>query len=463
MNRKSLILFAVANFCLAWAFAQSKPAVTQENVTTRILFIFDASNSMWGDWQSDKKIHIANRLLCNMIDSLEQYPNVELALRVYGHQKEYKQYDCYDTKLEVPFAANNFQRIKQKLKSIYPKGTTPIALSLQAAENDFPNTPGCRNVIILITDGIEECSGDPCEVSRALQRKGIILKPFVIGIGSDFSVDLSCVGNYIDATSEKDFSQALGVIVEQIFNKTTCQVNLLDANGMPTESDVDMCFYDESNGKILYNYIHTLNARGLPDTLYLNTMPSYRLKVNTIPAVEKQGIKLNPGSHTIIPVDVPQGKLLVKTATKNTRYQTVPIIVRQAGKQEILNVQYFSIEEKYLTGKYDLEVLCLPRVIVSNVEINPNYTAQVKIPDPGVAVVNKGDFGSGSLYVVRNGADEWIYNLRTDDTSESILLQPGTYKVVFRRNKETQTVKTAEQVFVVKSNATTNVNLPIKK
>lgn len=461
--RRSLILFAVANLLLASVWSQSKPTVPQTNVTTRILFIFDASNSMWGDWQSDKKIHIANRLLCNMIDSLEQYPNVELALRVYGHQKEYKQYDCYDTKLEVPFSANNFQRIKQKLKSIYPKGTTPIALSLQAAENDFPNTPNCRNVIVLITDGIEECSGDPCEVSKALQRKGIILKPFVIGIGSDFSVDLSCIGNYIDATSEKDFSHALGIIVEQIFNKTTCQVSLLDANGLPTESNVDMCFYDESNGQLLYNYIHTLNARGMPDTLYLNTMPSYRLKVNTIPPVEKQGIKLNPGTHTIIPIDVPQGKLLVKTATKNTRYQTVPIIVRQAGKQEILNVQYFSIEEKYLIGKYDLEVLCLPRVNINNVEINPNYTAQVKIPDPGVAVVSKGDFGSGSLYVVRNGGDEWIYNLRNDDTSESILLQPGTYKVVFRRDKETQTVKTVEQVFVVKSNATTNVNLPIKK
>jgi hypothetical protein len=40
------------------------------------------------------------------------------------------------------------------------------------------------------------------------------------------------------------------------------------------------------------------------------------------------------------------------------------------------------------------------------------------------------------------------------------MLQPGTYKVVFRKDKEYQTIKTWEHVFVVKSNATTNVNVP---
>ena len=234
MKIRNFVIVLFLFFCFGYGLqAQISPNNNLSQTKTRILFIFDASNSMWGDWQSDKKIHIANKLLSKMIDSLEQYPNVELALRVYGHQKEFKLYDCNDTKLEVPFAPNNFQRIQQKLKSIYPKGTTPISLSLAASENDFPQDSNARNIIILITDGIEECSGDPCAVSQALQKKGIILKPFIIGIGSNFSVDLSCIGNYIDASSEKEFDQALTIIIEQIFNKTTCQVNLLDANGNP--------------------------------------------------------------------------------------------------------------------------------------------------------------------------------------------------------------------------------------
>ena len=54
---------------------------------TRILFIFDASQSMFGRWQSDTKISIAQKLLSNMLDSLKNVQNLELALRVYGHQK----------------------------------------------------------------------------------------------------------------------------------------------------------------------------------------------------------------------------------------------------------------------------------------------------------------------------------------------------------------------------------------
>ena len=427
---------------------------------TRILFIFDASNSMWGDWQSDKKINIAHRVLSKMIDSLENYPNLELALRVYGHQKDFHLYDCNDTKLEVPFAPNNFQKIKQKLKAIYPKGTTPIGLSLQASENDFPDCANCRNIIILITDGIEECKSDPCEISQALQRKGIILKPFIIGIGANFSADLDCAGTYVDASSESAFDNALSIVIQQVFNETSCQVNLLDNEQHPTESNVNMTFFNADNGKMVANYIHTLNSRGLPDTLYLDPSLEYTIKVHTLPPVIKENVKLVPGKHTIIPIDAPQGNILVKLSTKNNRYLNIPILVRLAGSHEILNVQYFNISDKYIVGKYDLEVLCLPRISIKNVDVRQSYTAEMKIPNPGTAIIQKPDVGHGSLYVLRDEKEEWIYNLRDADTQESILLQPGTYKVVFRKKKSYKTLETQEQTFVIKSDMTTNVNIP---
>ena len=117
MKCRRLFLF-ICCLCLSFC-VNGQPIVGQKLPTlTRILFIFDASNSMWGEWQSDKKIHIANRLLSKMVDSLESYPDIQLALRVYGHQVESKLHDCSDTKLEVPFAFNNFSRIKQKLKTL---------------------------------------------------------------------------------------------------------------------------------------------------------------------------------------------------------------------------------------------------------------------------------------------------------------------------------------------------------
>jgi Ca-activated chloride channel family protein len=455
-------------FCLAllllffnhvWSQNKKHETELQPQPLTRILFIFDASNSMWGDWQSDKKINIANRVLSKMIDSLEKIPNVELALRVYGHQKDFHLYDCTDTKLEVAFAPDNFQKIKQKLKSIYPRGTTPIALSLQASENDFPECFQCRNIIILITDGIEECKSDPCEISQALQRKGIILKPFIIGIGANFSADLDCAGTYVDASSENAFDNALTVVIQQIFNETTSQVNLLDQDGNPTETNVNMTFYDASNGKILYNYIHTLNTRGMPDTLYLDPMPEYHVKVHTLPPVKAEGIKLAPGKHTVIPIDAPQGSILVRLSSKNNRYQAIPILIRQSNNHEILNIQYFNTPDKYIVGKYDMEVLCLPRVSVKNIDVSQSYTTEVKIPNPGTVIIQKNDLGHGSLYVIRNGKEEWIYNLRDANVQESIFLQPGTYRIVFRKKKSYHTTETQDQTFVIKSDMTTTVNL----
>jgi Ca-activated chloride channel family protein len=426
---------------------------------TRILFIFDASNSMWGDWQSDKKINIAHRVLSKMIDSLENYHNLELALRVYGHQKEFQLYDCNDTRLEVPFSPDNFQKIKQKLKSIYPKGTTPIGLSLQAAENDFPECSNCRNIIVLITDGIEECKSDPCEISQALQRKGVILKPFIIGIGANFSAGLDCAGTYVDASSEMAFDNALSTVVQQIFNKTTCQINLLDNESRPTETNVNMTVYNVTEGKVFADYIHTLNSRGMPDTLYLDPTMEYSIKVHTLPPVKAEGIRLVPGKHTIIPIDAPQGSILVKSSSKNNRYQAIPVIVRQVNEIEILNIQYFNTPDNYITGKYDLEILCLPRISVKNVDVSQSYTTEVKIPNPGTAIIQKQDIGFGSLYVFRNEKWEWIYNLRDTDIHESILLQPGNYKIVYRKKKSYQTLDTQEQTFVIKSDMTTNVNL----
>ena len=75
---------------------------TKEPVN-RILFVFDAYQSMLGRWQSGRKIDIAKQLLTNITDSLKEVKNLEIALRVYGHQRSYPPQDCDDTKLEINF------------------------------------------------------------------------------------------------------------------------------------------------------------------------------------------------------------------------------------------------------------------------------------------------------------------------------------------------------------------------
>ncbi|MDE7102265.1 MAG: VWA domain-containing protein, partial [Bacteroidales bacterium] len=162
-------------FCLS---AQAQESV-QGKPLNRILLIYDASNSMNARWQSASKMTISKRLIAEIVDSLSMVDNVQMALRVYGHQSHYPPLDCNDSKLEVPFAPNNGKRISHVIRSLVPKGATPIAYSLTEAAKDFPPCDNCRNLIILVTDGIEECGGDPCEASRYLQKQGIALKPFI--------------------------------------------------------------------------------------------------------------------------------------------------------------------------------------------------------------------------------------------------------------------------------------------
>ena len=427
---------------------------------TRILFVFDASYSMFGQWQSGMKMDLSKKILSEFLDSINGTENLELAFRVYGHQVPLRpQRSCTDTKLEVPFGRNNIQAIKNRLKTIVPKGTTPIAYTLEQAAYDFPTptTKSVRNIIILITDGIEECDGDPCAVSLALQKNGVTLKPFVIGVGLDQSYlnAFGCIGKFYDASSEANFKNILRIVISQALNNTTAQVNLNDMIGRPTETDVNMTFYDDHSGAIRYNYIHTINNRGVPDTIVIDPIGTYKLVVHTIPPVEKSTIELVPGIHNIIALDAPQGHLNLKVAGN----ASIPCIVRKHGEMQTLHVQNFNTLEKYLVGKYDLEVLTLPRMKVDNVDISQSKTTTIEIPQSGIVTISKPNDGPGSLYLEQDNKLVWVCNLNEKLRNETIILQPGRYRIEFRPKNARESVYTLEKKFKVDSGMSTVVTL----
>ncbi len=449
-----LLLFCSVN--ALWAQNEEKEG---PKPVTRILFVFDASQSMIGRWESDTKFNIATRLFSNILDSLRGTLNLELALRLYGHQRYYPPGDCNDTELKVPFGKDNVAQIKQVLRSISPKGITPIAHSLSEAANDFPPCNNCRNIIILITDGIEECEGDPCLVSVELQRQGIILKPFIIGIGRSFKEQFECVGTYFGAKNENEFRTALKVIISRALNPTTVQVNLLDIYENPTETNVNMTFYDHVSGKIKYNFIHSMNSKGVPDTLEIDPLVIYDIVVHTIPPVSKDSIKLTSGTHNTIGIDAPQGFLEFR-ARGRIILKDLPCIIRKKGEHETINVQEFDQVEKYLTGKYEAEILCLPRITSDDIEIRQNHTTTVEIPLPGIAVIQTTTKGYGSVYMEDRDELIWLYNLKdSPQHQETLYLQPGSYRVVFRSKYANRTFYTIEKSFEVKSGQTTNVRL----
>jgi Ca-activated chloride channel homolog len=196
----------------------------------------------WGRVKNQTKISVAKSILSQIIDSLKQNTKLELALRIYGHRSLREVNNCKDTWLEVPFGPKNHDAIIAKLKEIKPKGVTPITYSLEQAANDFPMNAGYRNIVILITDGIESCGGDLCAMSRALQKKGVFLRPYIIGIGLQAEKTLECAGKFIDADTPGKFNAVLNQALEASFAKTTVSVELLDAANQPTETNVNVTF-----------------------------------------------------------------------------------------------------------------------------------------------------------------------------------------------------------------------------
>ncbi len=420
-------------FILFLSLAKDTNAQYKKDIkTTRILFIFDASNSMNGKWDSGKKIDIARKILIKLIDSLDKLENTQLALRVYGHQYAFPPQVCTDSKLEVPFANENTSKIKETLNNIIPKGTTPIAYSLEQSANDFPPRKNVRNVIVLITDGIEACDGDPCAIALALQSKNITLKPYIIGIGLDVEIKkaFECVGKFYDAQNEEEFEDMLEVVVKQTFNKTSAQINLLDITKKPTETNVNLSFYDKNSEKVLFNAIHTMNENNEPDIIYLDPKIDYKIVVHTIPKTIIDNVTIIPNKHNIISAPAPQGYLLVKQE-KGNKYDRTKLIVRQAGKKETLYAQEFGKSEKYIVGTYDIELLTFPRIYKNNIKITQSKTTTIEIPQPGLVNFNMPAKGFGSLYVIRNTKQIWVCNLN-GVTREVYTLQPGNYRVVWR-------------------------------
>ncbi|PWH87179.1 vWA domain-containing protein [Brumimicrobium oceani] len=428
---------------------------------TRVLFVLDASNSMNKKWGKEARFVTAKRILSNSVDSLRGIPNLEIALRVYGHQSPItaNYQDCADTKLEVPFAKNNHQQVLNKIKTIRAKGTTPIARSLEQAADDFPNKSS-RNVIILITDGIEACDDEPCVIADKLRAKGITISPFVIGLGMDMSYlsHFDCYGNYKSAEDPMAFEAVLKNVVNKALVNTTVQINLNTIDGKPLETDITMFLYEAGTKNLKYTYMHTLNEEKLPDTLVLDPSIQYDLIAKTLPPQVKKGIKIQRNTHNTIELPTPQGQIKVEF-NQPSRYDFVDARIMQKGKTTTLNVQKLNTTQDYIVGDYEIEILTLPRRYAS-VKVNQSRLQTISLDAPGVVNFSAYKIVTAQVFEIKkNNELEWVCDLLENTLNNTFILQPGKYKVVYRQKELKSTSYSKQKDFNVYSNKTVTINL----
>lgn len=414
---------------------------------------------MNAQWDSQTRIAAAKDILAQAVHSLKGTPNLEIALRVYGHQSPITAtyQDCNDTKLEIPFGKDNFDKVKYRIKSIEAKGTTPIARSLEAAADDFPDQ-NSRNIIILITDGLEACDNDPCVIAKKLKDKGVKVTPFVIGLGMDLSYldKFNCIGTYADAETKDAFRNVLKNVVSKALLNTTVQINLNDITKSPKETDVTMFLYEAGTRNLKYTFIHTINRFGNPDTLIIDPQLKYDLVVNTIPKIEKKNITIQKHVHNTIVVDAPQGFIKVRFINASKTYLVETRII-QDGKTNTLNVQGINKSDKYLVGKYNLEILTLPRM-TATVDVTQSSTSYIDIMAPGNLSFRTMNHVVAQIFVIReDGSIEWVCNLDDAALSATVQLQPGNYRIVYRQKSLKFSSNTIDKDFRILSNKITTV------
>jgi Ca-activated chloride channel family protein len=441
--------------------AQTKPAAKKQ--LTRLLFVMDASNSMNAFWDNQPKINAAREVLLRSLSEIEGQPDLEIALRLYGHQTRIEpgKQDCDDTKLEVPFGPNSVPAIRERMRTVQCLGTTPIARSLLKAAGDFPPCADCRNIIILITDGIEACDEDPCAVSRALQAKGIILKPFVIGVGlqGEEKYSLECVGNYYDAGTPAMFDHVLRLVISQALNNTTTTLHLLDVNGKPKETNVPVTFYDQRSGQQRYNFVHTMSPKGEPDTVTIDPLFTYRVVAHTIPPSVRENVSVKAGQHNIITLDAGQGDLELRTESAWGSELGIHVIVRKDGIDATLHVQDLNTTERYRVGRYDLEVLTLPRLTIPDVDVKQSAVTTISVPQPGTVNIVPTSPGPGAIFVRDGNELKWVVDLDATALRHQFRLLPGQYKVLYRSESARQTIYSIEKDFTITGGQSITVNL----
>src|SRR5690606_17166129 len=123
---------------------------------------------------------------------------------------------CQDTVLKVAVDGFARQELLDTVTGTQALGATPIALSLELAADDFPDTTtaGGRNVIVLITDGIESCRSDLRAVAQMLKERGIDLRIVGFDLEENAVRSFDGLGTFENARSAAELLAALTRAVE---------------------------------------------------------------------------------------------------------------------------------------------------------------------------------------------------------------------------------------------------------
>jgi Mg-chelatase subunit ChlD len=203
------------------ALNDGRPAISFNDRAVEI--VVDASKSMWGQIDGQSKMEIAKTTLEEVSYWLPE--DLDLALRAYGNTSSSDNNNCADSSLLVPFGERNREYVRHAIAGLRPTGQTPIAYALNQAAGDFGSLQSDRT-LVLVSDGIESCGGDPVTAAYALRQQGIVVHLIGFGLGNAAEEDAASLqavanasgGRYVTAGSAEELKAALAETVATSFS-----------------------------------------------------------------------------------------------------------------------------------------------------------------------------------------------------------------------------------------------------
>jgi Ca-activated chloride channel family protein len=474
MKLLSYVIGVLSALCI---FLSLTPAYAA-GPTQDLEIILDASGSMWGQIKGEPKIGIAKRVLIDLVDSLKERKDLAIGIRVYGHQFHRDKKNCQDTKLEIPFGPPNPASARDLMKRINAQGQTPIAYSLLEAKKDFDLAAKRKRTIILITDGLESCDGDPCKVAKQLAASGVDAKLHVVGfdLGPAEMAKLKCLvvpsgGLLLAARDAAQLKKALGEVIK------TALGGLLKITAL-RESKVIRAAFEAypSGGKERLVYDRTVTkatdvGTELPPGVY--DIKVIDEEIETRPTVALTGIKIEAGKTVEKKVDFSGGTIKI-TALLNDKPFTAKIHVYKKDTGEEVASTDTSVSNpqivKILPGTYDIKVTDQwrmqqePSVTYSAVQIGPattvEKTARFTEGYLKVGATKGGQPLDAGIYVYKQGTTDRQASTDTSvNNPETIPLVPGVYDVKVTDAWGTDEVKEFKGI-AIEAQGTKSINVP---
>jgi VWA domain-containing protein len=188
---------------LAFAFNQVS------NIPSTYIIILDTSSSMSEVIDGEVKIDVAKGVIIDLLDNLPDAAVV--GIRDFG--------GCENSELIAPVGIMQRQMLQSAVLAISTGGATPIAYALQQTQGDLSNIADPQ-LILLVSDGMETCGGDPVRAAKDLIELGYDLSFHIVGfdVTSNISARDQLVeianatgGVYYDAANSAELRQALSL------------------------------------------------------------------------------------------------------------------------------------------------------------------------------------------------------------------------------------------------------------